>query len=117
MAKLFLLKPHFLDKKIDDQTRFYCPHCATILGILNYYPELKEKLDITFIDFERPRQKLVALVGDENQGCPNLVIDKDEVGELEDMSNLKAYGPYYFINSAPQIASYLSTKYHIGRAH
>ena len=117
MAKLFLLKPDFLDKKIDAQTKFYCPYCAMVLGVLNYYPELKEKLDISFIDFERPRKQIVELIGEENQGCPNLVISKNEVEGLNDISYLNTYGDYYFINSAPLIAKYLSAKYNVGTPH
>ncbi|WP_242157233.1 DUF3088 family protein [Aestuariivivens sediminis] len=117
MAKLFLLKPDFSDKNMDDKARYYCPYCAMILGVLNYYPRLKDELDISFIDFERPRKQIVDLIGEDNQGCPNLILNKEDVAELGDISYLKPYGAYYFVNSAPLIARYFSEKYHIGKAH
>ena len=117
MAKLFLLKPDFPDKKIDAHTKFYCPYCAMILGVLNYYPELKDKLEIFFIDFERPRKQIVELIGEDHQGCPNLILDKHEINGLTDTSYLKEHGAYYFVNSAPMIAKYLTATYDIGVAH
>ncbi|WP_437395472.1 DUF3088 family protein [Flagellimonas lutimaris] len=117
MAKLFLLKPNFTDMNMDEDSKFYCPSCAQVLGIITYYPELKEKLDITFIDFKRPRKEIVDLVGEENQGCPNLILSKDELTEQGDASYLDEYGDYYFQNNPSLIAEFLAENYGIGVPH
>ena len=76
MDILFLLSPNFTDGARDSEgKRYYCPSCAFLEGVLHYCPELREKLDIRYIDFPRPRREIIALVGDANQGCPNLVLD------------------------------------------
>ncbi|SDQ75873.1 DUF3088 family protein [Flagellimonas zhangzhouensis] len=117
MAKLFLLKPDFSDKNMDENAKFYCPSCAQILGVITYYPVLKEKLDIIYIDFKRPRKEIVDLVGEENQGCPNLIFEKDELSDLDDLDYLESYGEFYFQNKAPLIAEFLAEKYGIGVPH
>jgi len=117
MEKLFLLNPDFQDIRVDgtDQN-YYCPHNAMIEGLLKYYPELKNKLEIIHIDFPRPRQQLVELVGEENQGCPNLVISKNN-SIMVNTNYFKEYGDYLFINKKELIARYLADKYHIGKIH
>lgn len=117
MPTLFLLKPDFLDSNLDENAKFYCPSCAQVLGILTYYPELQDKLDIKFIDFERPRKEIVELIGEENQGCPNLVLSKDEAAVLEDTSYLNEHGDYFFQNEVQLIAEFLAEHYDIGLPH
>jgi glutaredoxin len=117
MAKLFLLKPDFIDKNIDNRTKFYCPHCAMINGVINYYPKLKEEIEIIYVDFERPRNQLIELVGEENQSCPNLVINKNEIDGKTDVSYFNSYGEYLFVDDEFLISRYLSEKYKIGVAH
>ncbi len=68
--RLYLLKPNFLDQgKI-----YFCPGCAQVEGMLSFYPALREKIEVQYIEFPRPRPSLVAEVGEENQGCPKLVL-------------------------------------------
>jgi len=100
MKKLFLIKADFLDLKRADGLNYFCPDCATIEGILSFYPELRNKLDVNYVDFLRPRKALVDLLGEANQSCPVLV--------LEDGS---------FINEKEEIIRYLTENYHIGHAH
>ena len=54
MTKLFLLRPNFPDKKLSETNIYFCPDCAMIEGVLSYYPELKQKVEITYVDFEVP---------------------------------------------------------------
>lgn len=117
MEKLFLLNPNFQDVKVDGTDQlYYCPHNAMIEGLLNYYPDLKHKIEIIHIDFPRPRKQLVALVGEENQGCPNLVISKDN-SEMVDTSYFYENGENLFTNKKELIARYLGDKYQIGKSH
>ncbi|MFV0593250.1 MAG: DUF3088 family protein [Draconibacterium sp.] len=117
MAKLFLLKPGFTDKTLNKNTLYYCPQSAHILGVLNYYPQLKDELEVIYIDFERPRKGLVELVGEENQGCPNLVIPKSEVKPGDDLSYFSTHGDHYFVDSEALINRYFTEKYKIGVPH
>ena len=117
MAKIFLLKPDFTDKKLSENTLYYCPYSAQILGVLNYYPRLYDELEVIFIDFERPRKGLVELVGEVSQGCPNLVIPKEEVAADDDLSYFDSYAGNYFVNSVELIARYLSGKHKVGVPH
>ena len=68
--QLYLLKPDFQDQG----KTYYCPGCAEVIGILEFYPELKRSIDIHYVDFPRPRPELISLLGEANQGCPVLVL-------------------------------------------
>ncbi|MGL5362666.1 MAG: DUF3088 family protein [Bosea sp. (in: a-proteobacteria)] len=68
---LFLLRSN-LD--VRETTGRYCPDCAVIEGVLAYHPALRQALDIRYVDFARPRQALVDLVGEGEQGCPMLLV-------------------------------------------
>ncbi|MEY9403481.1 hypothetical protein ABIF66_001115 [Bradyrhizobium japonicum] len=71
--RLFLLRPGFEDPAFPGQ-RFYCWHCALIEGVLALFPKLAEKLDVERIAWPRPRLPVIALVGEENQLLPLLVL-------------------------------------------
>ncbi|MEY9524172.1 hypothetical protein ABIF70_005313 [Bradyrhizobium japonicum] len=71
--RLFLLRPGFEDPAFPGQ-RFYCWHCALIEGVLASFPKLAEKLDVEWIAWPRPRLPVIALVGEENQSLPLLVL-------------------------------------------
>lgn len=100
MKKLFLLKPDFQDLNRADGKAYYCPDCIAIEGLLSYYPRLRNELEVHYLDFERPREVLVGLIGEENQSCPVLV--------LEDGS---------FINEPNEIISHLTEYHRIGYSH
>jgi hypothetical protein len=85
--KLFLLRPGFGDPAYPGQ-RFYCWHCALIEGILTSFPELATRLDVERIAWPRPRNSVVAVVGDKNQSVPLLILADGETsphqtGEFE----------------------------------
>lgn len=71
--RLFLLRPDFEDPAYPGR-RFYCWHCALIEGVLASFPALAAKLDVERIAWPKPRQAVVALVGEENQSLPLLVL-------------------------------------------
>ena len=70
---LFLLRPGFEDPALPGR-RFFCWHCALIEGLLTSFPTLAEKLDVARIAWPKPRQEVIALVGEENQWLPLLVL-------------------------------------------
>ena len=117
MEKLFLLNPDFQDVRVDGTDQpYYCPHNAMIEGLLKYYPDLKNKIEIIYVDFPRPRKQLVELIGEGNQGSPCLVISKDNSDRV-DTSYFNYSGEYLFVNKKELIARYFADKYHIGKLH
>jgi hypothetical protein len=71
--RLFLLRPGFTNPAYPDRS-FYCWHCALLEGILASFPELATRLEVERIAWPKPRSALVALVGEENQSLPLLVL-------------------------------------------
>lgn len=71
--RLFLLRPDFEDPAYPGR-RFYCWHCALIEGVLASFPALAKRLEVERIAWPRPRQAVIALVGEENQSLPLLVL-------------------------------------------
>ena len=71
---LFLLKPGFYDGEAGP---FFCPHSAALEGLLTYVPEIESNVDVRRIDFPRPRQEIIDLLGEENQLTPVLIVDEN----------------------------------------
>ena len=116
MIKLFLLKPNFPDLKINlNGQLYYCPHCAMVEGILPYYPHIRKVIEIIYVDFKRPRDIIIDLLGEENQGCPVLIIANNN--NDADSSYFKDYGNYKFLNSAILISRYLAERFSIALPH
>jgi hypothetical protein len=67
---LFVLRPGFSDRG----GVWFCPFCAQVIGFLDYYPEVRETVDVVEVEFPRPRQPMVDLVGEDHQGAPLLVL-------------------------------------------
>jgi hypothetical protein len=109
--RLYLLKPNF----VEQGKAYFCPGCAQVEGMLSFYPGLREKIEIHYIDFPRPRQSLVAEIGTENQGCPKIILGGDHpipqrvaVGEAKGSR---------FISEAIEICRYLANAYGYGEPH
>ena len=100
MKKLFLLKADFQDASRADGLRYFCTDCAILEGLVSYYPQLSEELEVKYVSFARPRQVLVDLIGEANQSCPVLV--------LEDGS---------FINETNEIIKHLTLYHKVGHPH
>lgn len=100
MEKLFLLKPDFQDINRKADAKYFCPPCALIEGVLSFYPRLRNELEITYVDFVRPRPAIIELIGEANQSCPVLVLDDGS-----------------FLNDADEIIQHLTANHQIGQAH
>jgi hypothetical protein len=115
MDELFLLKPNFIDNMIDqEEKRYYCPSCAAIEGVLAYYPKLRELVEIVYVDFQKPRKAIVDSIGEDNQSCPVLVMDKNR--SIADAA-IQSYNDKQFINSSDHIMKYLAETYKVGYPH
>ena len=87
-----------------------------MLGLLEYYPELKQCLKIEYVEFSRPRPALVELLGDENQSCPVLVLKKNSKEPPSGHQVRNANG-HFFVEGPNEIAAYLAHVHGIGIPH
>lgn len=109
---LFQLNPWF---EATGEGPFFCPDCAFVEGFFRYSPEVEGKIDIRHVDFERPRQAVVALLGEENQSCPVLVLDTDTPlprGAKTSMSTGRA-----FLDDPRIICDFLGRVFSTARPH
>lgn len=67
---LFLLPPGFED----DGRREYCPECGEVWGLLNYFPALKETVDIVYVPIAHPRAPITDLLGEGSFNAPTLAL-------------------------------------------
>jgi hypothetical protein len=110
--RLYLLKPHFLDQ---DQGPYFCPGCAQVIGLLEFYPGLKRHLELRYLNFPRPRPELIELLGEANQSCPVLVLVAPS-GVPANLPLQQAKGNW-FIEGADEISRYLAQVYGTGIPH
>ena len=106
---LFLLAPGF-----EDEGRpWFCTACAAMEGFLGYFPQVREALDVVYYPFPRPRQAIIDLVGEANQGMPVLLL-----GAPSDHPDVKrAPGGAYFISDERPICRYLAAKHGVAAPH
>jgi hypothetical protein len=109
--RLYLLKPNFFDQG----KTYFCPGCAQVEGMLSFYPALRERIEVHYIEFPRPRPSLMAEVGEENQGCPKLVLGGEyEVPPSTTAAEAKGHR---FISAPLDICRYLASAYGVGEPH
>ena len=81
--RLFLLDPLFDDPALPGRN-FYCRDCITVDGLLANFPEQAATLEVIRIAFQRPRNAVIAAIGEANQNLPVLVFADDAPPELAD---------------------------------
>lgn len=114
--RLFLLNPNFIDSRLQPQGQVYfCPFNAMLEGVLKYYPTLHQYLNITYIDFQRPRKTIVQILGEENQSMPLLIIENSEV-DLAAV-NSKEFNSHVFVVGPENILKYLAKAYDVPLPH
>lgn len=111
--KLFLLRPGFLDQ---GQGPYFCPGCAHVEGMLSYHPELRDKVEIIYLDFPRPRPALIELIGEANQGCPKLVLAAAPAVIPEGVGLRQSNGNF-FVDEAKEVCLYLAHAHGVSRPH
>lgn len=92
---LFILAAPFQDGGFE----WYCNDCATLEGALLANPHWNDRIDVRRIDYPRPRQQIIDLVGPDWQGCPMLVMDAARapgdatiVGDYAILQDVRAIG-------------------------
>ncbi len=110
---LYLLKPGFHDNA---EHLYYCPGCAETAGLLEFYPLLKQHLEVHYIDYPRPRSELVPLLGEENQSCPVLVIGVLPA-DLPPQLKVQHANGHAFVEGAREIGEYFAQVHGTGIPH
>ncbi|MGZ9114075.1 MAG: DUF3088 domain-containing protein [Brevundimonas sp.] len=80
--RLFIVKPGFADPAFPGQV-FYCWHCALMEGLIASFPAALGSIDIERIEWPRPRQAVIDMVGPDHQNLPLLVLADDAPAGLE----------------------------------
>jgi hypothetical protein len=101
--QLFLMKPGFVNAGLGP---FYCGDSVSIEGLLSFFPDLRKKVDVIYIDFPRPRRAIVDAIGETHQSVPVLILSGD--GIAPDMIETKTSNGNRFIDDEKQIRQYLS---------
>lgn len=112
---LFLLNREFRDPSTGPG-EFYCPYCLRIEGMLAAFPMLHDELDIRYVGFAKPRGQLPELAGDDNQSCPQIVLEKGDDGFAETWSILAKNGGRR-IDDTTGIEDYLSARFGLPKRH
>ncbi|ACB95474.1 DUF3088 domain-containing protein [Beijerinckia indica] len=110
--KLFLIEPGFQDAQKPGE-RFVCPHCNQVEGLLSAFPDLATRLDVERIPFARPRKPVIALLGEDNQSLPLLILGK----EAPIPADAEHYGENAFVNTTARILELLSERHGFPRLH
>ena len=87
-----------------------------MVGLLEFYPALKQQLEVRWLEFSRPRPELIDLLGEEKQSCPVLVL-KDAPNDPPTMSEVQRANGRWFVEGADEIAHYLAQVNGIGVPH
>lgn len=110
--QLYLLKHDFQD----GGKTYYCPGCAELIGLMEIYPVLKDHIEIHYSDFPRPRASLADLLGEENQGCPVLVLANPPKNPPTNLAIQTGKG-HAFVADAREIGEYLAYAHGIAIPH
>ncbi len=108
---LFVLTPNFMDKG----SMYFCPFSAQVIGFLAYYPQIRETVDIIELGFEKPRQPLAELLGEDHQAAPMLVL-RGEATPVPDVKISEANG-HKFVEKTLQILKYLAATRSVPMPH
>lgn len=106
---LFLLAAPFEDAG----QQWYCPECATMEGALLVNPHWLENVEVRRVSFPRPRADVIALIGEEHQGLPVLVLREGAAIPFAG----RTHNGRVFIKQAVHIGTYLANTYGGARPH
>lgn len=110
--RLYLLDPSFTDPAYPDRT-FYCRDCITIDGLLARFPDKATMLDIVRVPYPRPRDAVVAVVGEAHQNLPLLVLSANADPALAD----GRHDGTYFVSDPKGLLHALHVRHGFPEAH
>ena len=113
---LFLLTPGFADANAGTTT-YHCPPCATVSGLLGYYPQLREKVEVKEVGFPRPRAEVADLLGGpDHPGCPVLVLD-DASPVPDGVTVHTSLTGKRYLDGPTDIGNYLAARHGVSAPH
>ena len=110
--QLYLLRPGFMNAGMGP---LYCSDSAPVEGVLSFFPQLRELIDVHYLEFPRPRAPLVKALGEQNQSLPVLIVAKGQKLKVPELVPSHANGLQFFAQER-QIRQYLSTQYNLPEA-
>lgn len=110
--RLIILRPGFVDPAFPGQV-FYCWHCVLMEGMLASFPAELAFLDVERIEWPRPRQAVIDLIGADRQSLPVLVLADDAPAGLE----TGQHQGRRFVEGKDAILAALSVRYGIPDPH
>jgi len=110
--RLYLMKPGFMNAGLGP---FYCGDSVSVEGMLGFFPELREKLDVHYISFPRPRQPLIDALGENYQSVPVLILSGDAVAG-DGVPEPRKAGGRRFYDDEKKIRQYLSVAFDLPEA-
>ena len=110
--QLYLLRPGFSNAGMGP---FYCSDSAPVEGVLSFFPQLRELIEVHYLEFPRPRQSLVKALGEQNQSLPVLILAHGQKVVDAELNPHEANGRQFFAHEK-QIRQYLSTQYRLPQA-
>jgi hypothetical protein len=109
---LLLLEGGFTDPERPGEV-FICPDSAPVEGLLASDPSRAVRLDIKRLPFARPREAVVKLLGDQNQGLPVLIFG-DEYPVPDDAHTA---GEKRFVTDGRRILDLLAERHGFPKVH
>lgn len=103
---LILIAPGFEDPAHPGR-RFFCPDCNQVEGVLASDPTLAEKIEVRRVPFARPRAEVVALLGEENQGLPVLILGD----ALPPPADARTHGALAFVTDTRRILELIAERH------
>jgi hypothetical protein len=110
--QLYLLRPGFMNAGMGP---LYCSDSAPVEGVLSFFPQLRDLLDIHYLEFPRPRAPLVEALGEQNQSLPVLILAPNRKLKDKDLEPTQANDKVFFTDES-SIRHYLSTQYNLPQA-
>jgi hypothetical protein len=110
--KLFILRPGFFKEA---EGPFYCGDSVSVEGLLSFYPQLRDAVDVEYIDAPRPRKAIVELIGADNQSAPVIVLGEGQA-QKDACVTVQEHNGTRFINTPDDIRRYLSSQYGVAHA-
>lgn len=101
---VYLIEPDF-DVPGRSDGPFVCPFCNQIEGLLASFPQLALDIEVIRVPFPRPRGAVIAVVGEENQALPLLIL-----GE-EPPADARTNGDVQFISDTERILELLAERH------
>ena len=110
--QLYLLRPGFMNAGTGP---LYCSDSAPVEGVLSFFPQLRQLVDVHYLEFSRPREPLVKVLGDQYQSLPVLILAADRKVRDKQLEPGHANGKLFLADQS-SICHYLSTQYHLPHA-